>query len=79
MRDRSLGKYPYEDSRALIEMTGGGMCDPDFDMSEFRALYEKYYPPKTEKEEELMQTICMGHNAPQELIEEVERERSNAT
>lgn len=73
MRDRSLGKFPYEDNRELIEMTGGEVCDPNFDMDEFRSLYKRYYPPKTKKEEELMQTICMGHNAPKELIKEVER------
>lgn len=78
LRDRSLGNFPYEDGKDFIELTGGEVCDPNFDIHEFRRLYKMYYPPKTKKEAELLQLICMGHNAPPELIEEVEHERRHA-
>lgn len=65
--------FPYEESHQLLLMVGRLYADQDWTYEAHQELWEEFYPPKTEKADQVLRTTCMGKKVPEDLIEEARR------
>lgn len=74
MQERSLeSDLPYRELHMLIAITGGIMCDDDFDMEEHNSIVKTCgLAPRDEDCIKAMNLTCMGHRVPSDLKERID-------